>query len=530
MTARHEVQWVTAAPLWRGRPVTRGVIDPPDLVRFESDDFMEDLEALLAKEPKSLADRVATAKSYRAHPSGAPRDWEPSSSALRLYQPVHGHFNLVVASLVCAIPGLPDHGVDPAKGDETWFVLRRLRKGSDVEMAWVTDGEKRHVWSPIEDVARRRTVIDGEQLLPMFMVPFTEGDRTRRLWAGLVPTSSRETFAATREAVPEAFASEAEFNEQEGESPPPRVPDPRVTDPEIVEARARVIAGLQALQTPRPSPPLTPPSTEGAMEVELTRFFLLDLAHLLSNHAPAVMGARSSMQPKARALYDALPTGMQAKLAKALAEWRAITGESDETSSLNDNLRGISLDLRDFVLKLDDAIEEHTRSLPAASTSDAAKAPGAELPQLDDAETRYVIRCVYRRTKCRPPRPDVVSRGSAEFTIAPYFDPDAPARPIRIALPIDTSLKGLRKFRKSVAFLMSNQLRKQMSQATNLKDLLDKKAGEEEPFTLGEICSFSIPIITLCAFIVLMIFMVLLNFVFWWLPLLRFCFPIPKRR
>jgi hypothetical protein len=97
-------------------------------------------------------------------------------------------------------------------------------------------------------------------------------------------------------------------------------------------------------------------------------------------------------------------------------------------------------------------------------------------------------------------------------------------------LPIDTSLKGLRKFRKGVAFLMSDQLRKQMSQASNLNDLLKGKAGTEEPFTLGEICSFSIPIITLCAFIVLMIFMLILNFVFWWLPLLRFCFPIIKRR
>ncbi len=43
---------------------------------------------------------------------------------------------------------------------------------------------------------------------------------------------------------------------------------------------------------------------------------------------------------------------------------------------------------------------------------------------------------------------------------------------------------------------------------------------------LGLICSFSIPIITICALLVLMIFISLLNIVFWWLPFLRICFPI----
>ena len=40
------------------------------------------------------------------------------------------------------------------------------------------------------------------------------------------------------------------------------------------------------------------------------------------------------------------------------------------------------------------------------------------------------------------------------------------------------------------------------------------------------ICSFSIPIITICALIVLMIFVSLLNIVFWWLPFFRICLPI----
>ena len=50
-----------------------------------------------------------------------------------------------------------------------------------------------------------------------------------------------------------------------------------------------------------------------------------------------------------------------------------------------------------------------------------------------------------------------------------------------------------------------------------------------EPLDLGLICSFSIPIITICALIVLMIFVILLNIVFWWLPFFRICFPVPLK-
>ena len=54
--------------------------------------------------------------------------------------------------------------------------------------------------------------------------------------------------------------------------------------------------------------------------------------------------------------------------------------------------------------------------------------------------------------------------------------------------------------------------------------------GEGTPLDLKVdwICSFSIPIITLCAFIVLNIFLQLLNLIFWWLPFLKICIPVPK--
>ncbi len=171
--------------------------------------------------------------------------------------------------------------------------------------------------------------------------------------------------------------------------------------------------------------------------------------------------------------------------------------------------------------------------LLAALREAGAGAPTVEavLPQLDvEAEHRYVVRCVLQRHGCTPPHPDVVGAASGRFEIASYFDLEAPARPVRISLPVDLSAAALRKSPRSVAFVLSRQLRAQMSRIGKAKDLIDGRLSKGKDFDLGEICSLSIPILTLVAFIVLFIFLVLLNLIFWWLPFVKICFPLPAPR
>jgi len=152
------------------------------------------------------------------------------------------------------------------------------------------------------------------------------------------------------------------------------------------------------------------------------------------------------------------------------------------------------------------------------------------MPKFDPSGAAvYRIRCLYRRPRCAPFPTDITSQPSKDFAIASMFDPDAPARDIRIPMPIDTSIKDLRKFRKNIGFLISNQLRGQMNRVTDLKKALDGDLGQAESWDLGMICQFSIPIITICALIVLMIFLYLLNIVFFWLPFFRICLPIPVK-
>jgi hypothetical protein len=53
-------------------------------------------------------------------------------------------------------------------------------------------------------------------------------------------------------------------------------------------------------------------------------------------------------------------------------------------------------------------------------------------------------------------------------------------------------------------------------------------ACQADGASVGMICSLSIPIITICALIILIIMVTLLDMIFKWLPYLIFCFPLPK--
>jgi hypothetical protein len=59
-------------------------------------------------------------------------------------------------------------------------------------------------------------------------------------------------------------------------------------------------------------------------------------------------------------------------------------------------------------------------------------------------------------------------------------------------------------------------------------DLAEKPPANAAGLGVQWICSFSIPVVTLVAMILLMIIVTLLNIVFFWLPWVRICLPFPK--
>lgn len=546
ITIAPAVQWLVGSPLWSEATdaVLEGRDDSamrrPALLRFGSDTFMDDLAGILKQDPGRLAELRARAVSYRRSPIGAPEGWEPSVDRLKLYQAFHGDFNLVAASLVCRKPGMPDHTVQPGDEESVSFVMRRVERDADgevTELAWVDDGVEngrpRRAWVPVP-AAGERAVAAGEQTFPMFPMSYTRGIQPRRLFVGVVPVSSGETFKAADRLEP--------FPERPGTEPGAAALTE--DDARWVEFDRLVVHPLADLTDPVRTSGLTADDL-----VEASQFLLLDFADFLQRYLPSFWGAlRSGARPAApaeSALYDLLA----APVAPAEPPWRValvdawdqalrLAGEEGPEPTLDVSVKGtpLKVDVPEGQPPAGDSLQERVRALlpPGAPGAGAATAGGAPVDESvaklePTGQAEYRVRCVYSRPRCEPLPVDLVSDPTDDFAISALFDPDAPARRIRIPLPIDTSVRDLRKFRNNVGFVLSNQMRAQMNRITDLKKALDGDLGEAEEWDLGMLCQFSIPIITICALMILFVFLALLNIVFFWLPFFRICLPIPVR-
>jgi hypothetical protein len=113
---------------------------------------------------------------------------------------------------------------------------------------------------------------------------------------------------------------------------------------------------------------------------------------------------------------------------------------------------------------------------------------------------------------------------SSIFRIAAWYDSSQ-----RAAAPIpmpDPTLRGfLAAAKPNVSFNVPKGLMNAM-QGSSLSGLTDGSAVSGN-LNLNWICGFNIPIITICAFFVLNIFLALLNIVFFWLPFVKICIPFP---
>jgi hypothetical protein len=529
LPADHPVEWLTAAPLW-----TEALKDPsqvryrqPALLRFASDQFMDDLAGLLQSKPAELKGLVARAETWEQERVGwAPLAQVAGEKTLKLYQPAHNRFYMVAATLACHRAGLPDRAIANDRQEKAGFVLRRLVKNPKAkqinpndprtytEYGWATGGS-RTGWFP---ATQARSALKDEERMPLFPMNYCDGERKRRLLVGFIPVASRETYQAGPDLSPLVVPGST-----------PGEPDLR-TD----RFETRVTTPLKLLKDAKDGS-LTDP-----LKKEISAFVYLDLAELLSEFFPDIWGwVLASQDPdKLPKSTDALKVAFYRTLTQKIREggetwadglrrtWQhksVVTDpEADHSAVYITDLRGVSADAIGTAL---------TAVLPKYALPQQIADPPA-LPKIDpSAGDFYVLRCVYDRPMCKDLHPSVVSEATVPFQLAGFFDPDAPVRPIRIVMPVNTSIAGLRKFKKGVSFIVSDQLRSQMERfkGLKLKNLDDADIPSGPGYTLGKICSFSIPIITICALILLFIIVQLLNIIFWWIPLLKICFPIKRR-
>lgn len=643
MSAKHVLRWVGGQSF-----VAAPVNAVPTLLRFDSDDFMDRLLAMLAEAPQTLPSFVARPESWQqlGEPTPAPALAAPTSAParalarqrgllgfkrtvpapvpapvlpLKLFQPVHQRFYVAAAHLVCELPGLPTRTT--AGGDKSGMLLRRLLPGGR-EAAFVKRPGQPGRWQPLADATQP---LPGEEWLSVFPLAYTAPDgQPRKLLAGLIPAARHDDFrfAPLQPPTPPTAADDLKASARMAFIAPwqglieraratrDATGQPQVNTPWSDDAAKRTEALKLAL-----------PVANDQLQESSWRL-LQDMNEWLAAHLPEVHArlgggtvsrsaaqqlllklAAASFLPARRSeavfqnVFSAAVTAPQRSttavtdLRAALAAIASASAALDQASvsfprppdagawptfafplaiatasgvlegpftrwpHVGSSFDDIQDEANDHLLELQSALDAAIDEAVSAGVAGSARPQAPDAARLareleatlkaDAGPPRYVLRFVHQRCDCGPLHPAVMSDPSEAFELAGFFDVDAPLRPIRIALPFDTSPGGLRKYGKNSAFIMSDLLCGQMKRVRRLgfgdlvlsvlpwpfhKDLSVPDGGPcggSGASSFGTICSLSIPIITIVAFILLIVIATLLDLIFRWLPFLMVCFPVP---
>jgi hypothetical protein len=169
-------------------------------------------------------------------------------------------------------------------------------------------------------------------------------------------------------------------------------------------------------------------------------------------------------------------------------------------------------------LKLSNALHKAMLARLAAVKGKAGK--------FDEPNARYVLRAFVRLKPVGEQGVSCIvwSEYSDPFVIAPWYE-GAGAPPVQIVLPDATDMNMLKALKPNVSFVVPASMQNLLN---GKADDLMKGSGSTAGPGLAWICSFNIPIITICAFLVLNVFLSLFNIVFGWMFFLKICIPFPK--
>ncbi|MBZ5621156.1 MAG: hypothetical protein LAQ69_20880 [Acidobacteriia bacterium] len=521
-----QIQWLTPSPLWHELSAA-GDLTPyrrPAILRFATDDFMPELQGVLQARPQTLRDYVAQGENWQNPAAGLGS--ASTGLPLKLYQPTHSRFYLVATSLTCRIPGLPDHTVNRTQGESVAFVVRQLRPNPGFSAAdcAVYDPVKctEYAWIPGETPGWSQVsaadLMPGEERIPLSPTQTGSNGTSRRVLTGLIPASRRQQYVAGRTLK----NGSGNGNAGNGTAMDPRAD---MFNRQVMTPWANLEDWWNTLDA----------ATQGQNIYHDSAIFssaliLLDFTNFLIANIPNVWAAildnskLGGLSTAEAALYNTLSAALQQALvtAKQFETQFESAGPGDTTPPSGYPLYSLA--------DPGNAIDPSTLLAPVTAALPPLAAPSLvppvpQKPSNPAGDFFFIVRCMYLRPQCGR---NVGSPPSQPFQMASYFDSDAPARRIQVALPVDTSPEALRKYDKGIAFLISDELSKQMSRVKSLQalsqgDISDPGGGLD----VGLICSFSIPIITICALILLLVIVIALNLVFFWIPFFKICLPVP---
>lgn len=383
-------------------------------------------------------------------------------------------------------------------------------------------------------------LVPGEEQIPLSLTHSGNNGSSRRIFVGLIPASRRQQYVAGRTV---SNTNGGSGNGSGGGSSDSGITactgSASATDPRLDLFSREIVGPWCALLDwwTNFQGPSSPSSENGKMAQMASALILYDFATFLSFNLPDVWSAISGTSGTAPVgaagdLYQGLGSVLQQALVHA-SQYGPQFEQAGPDAFQSWPPSGYSpISFTDASLSSIKPVNVQTlvaNALPSLSSAPPGSnttpmAPLSQQPSNAMGDYYFVIRCVYLRPGCGC---TIISPPSQPFQLANYFDSDAPARRIQVALPINTSAAALRKFDKGVAFLVSDELRKQMARAASLNDL-SNGSFSGPGLGVGMICSFSIPIITICAFILLFVIVLALNLVFFWIPFFKICFPVPE--
>lgn len=519
------------------RPLGSKLLDPTAAGPF--DDLI-----LTSSEKKFFDALVADLKrpDWRARLDLMRRRRVGDDQKLELNLPLHKRTQLALFEAVCRRPGAPR--LDTQKISGSGLVIRRRAGGA--RQAWIKIGGRIAGWQianeaadydpdPLQRrtshkanaairkaIAERKGLTDdaAEDITPLFVLPPDVCEaRGRTILFGVIPVVSADTTegpgpsidfgALDEEDKAEIVAHFSSYLRERAPTAMPRAGETLsaswnvLTDPRNAQGapdQQMKFFGLFLHQAVSELD-LFGPSPASQRLAGLFGQIRLPLARNSSGHTTQDTDAASFLRNAMRVLIDATPdmVGLPANAAlpsaKMPLEWPKI--DATLGAALTD-------------AALDCLSSQHARLSPSE-------------PKYDRDASLYEIKGFIRLKGHGDCAEKIVWSGYSEpFRILPWWDGEGPG--VKIKLP---SMSQLRKIKPNVSFEIPPKIGKVLS--GDLTKVLD---GEEPSggLELGWICSFSLPIITLCAFIVLHIFLGLLNIVFQWMLWFKICIPIPKKK
>ncbi len=507
----------------------RGITDSPAPAILQRND--EDFIDALMEECRTDSGRSALHSSLAQARNEA--------KVLKLYQPIQRQYHVAMIEVWCDTPGTPR--LDPTRIDSAGMVIRRVSdQGYE---GWMQAKGRLRGWVAVDRLGKYRSDPASALRLASTVTGVRDIDHS------LMNLALEKEDALLNEHVIPLFAA------------PPDV---------CAAAKKTLYYGL--VQTTSAELSEGPVSFEDPTFTAASQEFRDHLVQGLRGERMDFARAGETLQPEWLDAVDTLSKDLTTiRLSRFILMLRQLTSEFGvfdadlDSNAIIKELHAINLPLvlrQGETIRRTVAADVFLQNAVAVLLQHNATAPATEMPEywpaldneaaqrlmgalyqamtarfatmkgrpgrFDQSGATYAVRAFIRlKPECGCPAKTLWSNYSEPFVIAPWYEGSG-APPAQIALPDVTNPGLLKSLKPNVAFLVPPALQSLFN--VSPKDMLAGKGKPDNSLTLGWICGFNIPTITICAFIVLNIFLSLFDLIFGWMFSVKICIPYPKKK